>query len=80
MTKHVRADSLSGQRRDAVGGFRRATLDHLANAGAGDRALESVQEYGLVGGTSVNQICTWVATPVGRSTPPQSGQAGGRGT
>ena len=27
-----------------------------------------------------NSSCTWVATPVGCSTPPQSGQSGGSGT
>ncbi len=30
--------------------------------------------------TRADDSCTWVATPVGRSTPPQSGQVGGSGT
>ena len=57
VAKHVRADLLGGQRRRAVSGPRCATLDYLANAGAGDRAPEPVQEDGLGGGAPVGQIC-----------------------
>jgi hypothetical protein len=56
VAEHVRADLLGGQRRRAVSGFRRATLDHLANAGTGDRAPEPVQEDGLAGGAPLGQI------------------------
>ena len=57
VAKHVRADLLGCERRHVLSGLRRATLDYLANAGAGDRAPEPVQEDGLGGGAPLGQIC-----------------------
>ena len=56
VAQHMRTDLLGVQRRSACGGFRCTTLDQLTNAGAGDRASETIEEDRRSGVASRHQV------------------------